>query len=239
MHYFSRYDCYVNILANLQSNHSRFARKDLKEIEIINYLSSVYYYNGAFLGSCNFNDNINVLKPVAIGRSNESYEYNKDMAEIIDIANPNGELVLSIKIKASDLLFPLTAIYKTTAKQFKIFVNASVELEHDEIQLSMIPFKKSTSVKESYSSLNVDSIKIKNDLNTKLSFNFNSAMVVDILKFYEEDEFIIIDLIKDKDRNEIKYFNLSQYNKVDNGITWTFKNMSFDTMNDYLRKNKS
>lgn len=238
MHYLNRYECYINILANLQGNHPKFARKDLKDIEIINYLSSVYYYNGIFLGKCNFNDNINVLKPVAIGKGNESYEYTNDLNEMLELSE-HSKSPISIKVKVGDLLFPLTALYKTTAKQFKIFANASIDINKKRIDINMKPFKKSTSVKESFSEIPISSINLIDDIGVNFDFNFNVAMVVDILKFYKENEFIVIKLFTDDDGKFINSFNIYSYNKIKDNLIWTFKSMPFEDMYEYLRKNKS
>lgn len=238
LHYLNRYECYISLLANLQTNHTRFASKEYKHMEVINYLNSVYYYNGCFLARCSFNDKVNVLRPIAIDKTNESYEHTKDLKEMLELSEC-GDNVVSLKIKVGDLLFPLTALYKTTAKQFKIFAEADIDIENKNLEISMKPFKKSTSVKESFSRVALPLVKSLDDKEYDKAFNFNVAMVVDVLKFYREDEFIIIKLFKNKENKSIDSFEISSYDKSQSDLIWVFRNMSFNDMHEYLIKNKS
>lgn len=241
LRYQTRYDAYIGLMAKLQANHSRFARKDLKDISVINYLNSVYYTNGLVSAKCNFNDNITVLSPVAIGLKNESFEYNGDLKEILDLFDKksNSKLVSSIKIRAKDLRFSLEALYPTTAKQFKIYADAIVDVKRSKIYLKMNPVKPSTSVKTSEAEIQ---IYAKNGFDEKGIFRFNIAMMIDVLKFYTDDDFIVIrysTIYNPDSDNYVSKFELRSYDNVNDNLVWTFKDISISHMNTYLRKNKS
>ena len=265
MRYQTRYDSYVGLVAKLQANHKRFARKDLKDIEVINYLSSVYYTNGLVSARCDFpQDGITVLRPVSIGLNNESKDYTKDLDEILESFNKVSEDMLNcyVKISVKEFRFALTAVYPTVAKQFKTYAIAIVEPKTNKLLLKMQPIKQSSKGATSQAEIKLHNVVI--DGEDAHYFRFNVAMMVDVLKFYEDDDYVIIsysnknkvDLYKqiiDKafdyilnNKNEqevisnaVIKFNLQSYNTKEDNLIWSFKDISIADMEEYLRKNKS
>lgn len=263
MRFQNRYNAYVGIIAKMQGNHSRFAHKDLKDIEVINYLNSVYYTNGLVYARCDFTpDGITVLNPVSIGLNNESNYYDKDLDDILKVYNRHSENLInhSIKISVKELRFALTAVYPTVAKQFKTFATAIVNPKANKLLLDMKPIKQSSKAASSQAK-----IKIHNTLEDEdyaYYFRFNIAMMVDVLKFYNDDDFVIISCssvnkieIQDNMQESLNLkdypgelkisehatlkFNLQSHNTKEDNLIWSFKDIPVEEMDMYLRKNKS
>lgn len=265
LRYQTRYDAYVGLVAKLQANHKRFACKELKDIEVINYLNSVYYSNGLVSARCDFfTDGITVLRPVSIGITNESNDYSKDLEEILKVFNKTAEDLLncSIKINVKEFRFALTAVYPTVAKQFKTYAVATVEPKTNKLILKMQPIKQSSKGASSQAEIKLHNAVI--DGEDAHFFRFNVAMMVDVLKFYEDDEYIVIsysgkskvnileeivnknidDVLNNKDEEEatqdvVVKFNLQSFNAKEDNLIWSFRDISMTDMEEYLRKNKS
>lgn len=263
MRYQTRYDAYIGLVAKLQANHKRFACKDFKDIEVINYLNSVYYTNGLVSARCDFlDDSITVLKPVAIGLDNESDDYSKDLEQILKSFNRPSERLIncSVKISVKELKFALTAVYPTVAKQFKTYAVATVDPRISKLILKMQPIKQSSKGVSSQAEIKLHNVLTNGD--DVHCFRFNVAMMVDVLKFYEEDDYIVISY-SDKNKagdfnqvinetfqelfnkdenttlNSVVKFNLQSYNTAEDNLLWSFKDISIKDMEEYLRKNKT
>ena len=265
MRYQTRYDAYVGLVAKLQANHKRFACKGLKDIEVINYLNSVYYSNGLVSARCDFfTDGITVLRPVSIGLTNESGNYSKDLDDILKVFDKSAEDLIncSIKINVKEFRFALTAVYPTVAKQFKTYAVAKVEPKTNKLMLKMQPIKQSSKGASSQAEIKLHNANI--DGEDIHFFRFNVAMMVDVLKFYEDDDYIVIsysnksktdvhteivnknlDYIlnnedeKEMNTNAIVKFNLQSFNIKEDNLIWSFRDISITDMDEYLRKNKS